>query len=359
MRAGPGGNEGNRARHGPIVPGATATIARVKLLTETDEYEALCRARLDHLVPVTQPLVLVSQVPRSGGTLLSQLFDGHPEVHAHPHELRIGKPTSRHWTTVDLAAPDEWFDLLYEPYAAKHMRRGYRKPAGVLPDGTPDVDVFPFLFLPRLQRRIFERCVDARAPARRRDVLDAYFTSYFNAWVDNQTLYAGPKRIVTAFAPDLHVKRESLEGFFEDYPDGTLVSIVRDPRAWYASARNQKEQYSTVERALAKWRRSIEATLAARAARPDRVVVVTYERLVRDTEQTLRLIADRVGIPLLPVLLVPTFNGRPIRANSSDRVQDYGVRPERTEGWRDKLSVEEVAAVEELAGDLYERAAVG
>ena len=188
-------------------------------------------------------------------------------------------------------------------------------------------------------------------------MLDAYFTSYFNAWVDNQTLYAEPKRVVTAFAPDLHVKPRSLEGFFEDYPDGTLVSIVRDPRAWYASARNQKQQYSTVERALKKWRNSTEATLVAQAERPERVAVVTYESLVRDTEGTMRLVAERVGIAMRPELLVPTFNGRPIRANSSERVEGYGVRPERTEGWRDKLDAETVAQVEQLAGDLYERAA--
>jgi hypothetical protein len=191
----------------------------------------------------------------------------------------------------------------------------------------------------------------------RRDVLDAYFTSYFNAWVDDQALYAEPKLVVTAFAPDLHVKKESLEGFFADYPDGTLISIVRDPRAWYASARNQKEQYSTVERAMRKWRSSTEATLAAREQRGDRVVVVTYECLVRETEETMRLIAERIGISMLPVLLVPTFNGRPIRANSSGRVQDYGVRPERSEAWREQLDAETAAQVEELAGDLYERAA--
>ena len=327
------------------------------LSTEIEEYDALCRARLDHLVPVTQPLVLVSQVPRSGGTLLSQLFDGHPECHAHPHELRIGSPTSRHWPPIDLARPDEWFELLHEPYAWKHARRGYRKPAGVRPDGGRDVDVFPFLFLPLLQQRVFEAAVAERPVGRRRDVLDSYFTSYFNAWVDNQTVYAEPKQVVTAFAPDLHVKPQSLEGFFEDYPDGTLVSIVRDPRAWYASARNQKQQYSTVERALKKWRTSTEATLAARAERPGRVVVVTYEDLVRDTEGTMRLVAERVGISMRPELLVPTFNGRPIRANSSDRVQGYGVRAERTEAWRDRLDAETVARVEELAGDLYERAA--
>ena len=59
-------------------------------LDEREEYAELVPQRLEHLVPVTDPLVLVSQIQRSGGTLLSQLFDGHPECHAHPHELKIG-----------------------------------------------------------------------------------------------------------------------------------------------------------------------------------------------------------------------------------------------------------------------------
>ena len=59
-------------------------------LDEVDEYRYLCQARLKHLVEVREPLVLISQIPRSGGTLLSQLFDGHPECHAHPGELEIG-----------------------------------------------------------------------------------------------------------------------------------------------------------------------------------------------------------------------------------------------------------------------------
>jgi hypothetical protein len=132
---------------------------------------------------------------------------------------------------------------------------------------------------------------------------------------------------------------------------------VRHPRAWYASARNQNKLYSRVARALKTGRSSPDATLAAQAERPERVVIVTYESLVRDTEGTMRLVAERVGIAIRPELLVPTFNGRPIRANSSDRVEGYGVRPERTEGWRDKLDAETVARVEELAGDLYARAA--
>ena len=54
--------------------------------------ESFCRSYFEHVEPVTSPLALISEIQRSGGSLLSQLFDGHPQVHAHPHELKIGYP---------------------------------------------------------------------------------------------------------------------------------------------------------------------------------------------------------------------------------------------------------------------------
>ena len=36
-------------------------------------------------------------------------------------------------------------------------------------------------------------------------------------------------------------------------------------------------------------------------------------------------LAERIGIAMSPVLLEPTFNGRPIRANSAEEVAQYGI----------------------------------
>lgn len=79
-------------------------------LDEVGERRELGRVRLEHLVEVTEPLVIISQIQRSGGTLLSQLFDGHPDCHAHPWELEIGYPHSRRWLPIELGSPERWFD---------------------------------------------------------------------------------------------------------------------------------------------------------------------------------------------------------------------------------------------------------
>jgi hypothetical protein len=334
-------------------PAKHADEAPWERLGGREEYELLCRTRIDHAVDVREPLVLVSQIQRSGGTLLSQLFDGHPECHAHPHELTIGYPKSQIWPRLDLSAPETWYGLLYEKYAQKHLRRGYGKPAERSEDAAPDV--FPFVFLPSLQKRIFDARVAGRTIERQRDVLDCYFTSYFNAWLDDQSLYAGPKRVVTAFAPRLNMVRDSVEGFFADYPDGTLISIVRDPRAWYASVRTQPP-FQEGEEALRRWCRSTESALDARERHGERVLVLTYEELVLDTERAMRRVAERIGITPLPILLEPTFNGRPIRANSFAAVDRTGIIPERVTAYRERLGAETIRWIEERAGGLYERA---
>ena len=168
-------------------------------LGEHEEYAELCRARLEHLVAVREPLVLVSQIQRAGGSLLGQLLDGHPECHAHPHELKIGYPREHNWPPLDLARPETWFDVLYEKRSLKNFVGGYHKSA----KRRHPYDTFPFIFLSRLQQVIFEAQVEEHRPSTEREVLDTYFTSYFNAWLDNHNLYAGPKRIVTGFTPRL------------------------------------------------------------------------------------------------------------------------------------------------------------
>jgi len=323
------------------------------MLSEADEYEALCRRRLEHRVEIREPLVLVSQIQRSGGTLLAQLFDGHPECHVDPYELKIGHPKKHDWPVLDLGEPDSWFPTLSFRGVSERLRRTERT-------RRPDTgrSIFPFLFLPRLQKAIFDACVAAREIGTERDVLDCYFTSYFNAWLDNHNLYSGPKRAVVGFVPRLAMDEENVERLFATYPDGALVSVVRDPRGWFGSAaRYMPRVYGDVETAMGMWRKSTESALEAKRRFGERVVVLTYEQLVQATEPTMRRLAERLGLTMSPALLEPTFNLLPISANSSFGVEGRGVLPERATAYREVLGADTVERIESLAGDLYERAA--
>jgi hypothetical protein len=316
----------------------------------------LRRSRRERLVEVREPLVLISQIQRSGGTLLSQLFDGHPECHAHPGELHLGHPRKLHWPRLPLdGTPESWFASLYERKVDNYRRRGYSKASRKLRPEV-DYDVLPFAFDPEFQRELFVECVSARRIERERNLFDCYFTSFFNAWLDNYNLHTGPKRAVTGFAAGLGTRAADVEGFFSVYPDGTLISIIRDPKGWFESARRYKDSYAGVDSAIPLWCRSTEAAIQAKRRRPDRVLLVSYERLVREPERVMRGVSDAIGIAFSAELLEPTFNGWPIRADSSEPVSSYGILADRAEAYRESLDPELVEKIDRQAAELHARA---
>jgi hypothetical protein len=325
------------------------------------DFSDVARVRLQHVVPVEQPLVLISQVNRSGGTLLAQLFSGHPECHAHPGELHIGYPKKDCWPALDLtASPATWLRQLSERRLPHYARDGFSKVPDVRRVEMEASDLyFPFLFSMRLMRQIFEQAVDEREIQTQRDVLDCYHTAYFNAWLDYQGLYAQKKYLV-AFTPRLSSREASVEGFFRDYPEGRMISVIRDPKTWWVSLRGSKpDERIDAQDSLPRWKASTEAALANRKRYGDRVYLLSFERLLGDTEATMRDLAAYLGIGFHESLLRPTFQDMGIGANSSfapaaafrkGGVMDAPLKRAQ------ELPSEEIARIDAEVGELYEAA---
>jgi Sulfotransferase family len=313
--------------------------------------ERLFRACREAIVPVTEPLVLVSQIQRSGGTLINNLLDGHPELHVHPYELHVGYPGKSDWPVLDLSAdPDSWLQILSEPRVGRLFEEGYLKHPGPRASGPPTE--LPFTVVPSFLEHLFRLLCDEREPRTPREVMDTYMTAFFNAWIDNQGLRETPKRWVTGFAPRV-AWGESGQRFWADYPDGRLVSSLRDPRAWYASASHFKPGYADLGNSLALWKRGANEIATAKREAPDRVFVLTYEALVRDPKRVTVALADWLGIAWHPILLEPSFNRLPTVPNSSYGIPGHGVRTESLDMWSTVLDADAVSTIEEEALDLH------
>ncbi len=269
-------------------------------------------------MPVEVPLILINQAPRSGGTLLSQLFDGHPECFTHPHELMWGKYRRKEWPAIDLLLNNPWraFNELSEPWVEETLARGYYQKGR---EGKV-ADRLPFAFDPALQWSIFNEHMRKSPPRNEREALNHYLTSFFNAWLDCQGLYHSGKRYVTAFGPEIISNEKSVARFFRDYPDGYLISIVRNPQTWFFSRRAHtkvaKDQLNESE-LLASWGRVVQKALDAKGRYGDRIILVLFEDLLQYTEAIMHEITDTIGLTFVRELTVPTFNTMPIGSNSS------------------------------------------
>ena len=262
------------------------------------------------------PLVLISQVARSGGTLLSQLFDGHPNLLAFPHELKWGYPPKHAWPSIDPADGAIRAAGALIAGNAKNLREfnlhGYRK-APQWPDGPG----LPHRWSYWRYVEVFCDEWERRAPATRRDCLDIFMGAYFSAF--HQWRAVGEKRAVTAFTPGVSMAepRPQNLSFFADYPDGLLVCLCRHPVAWFASASRHAGKYRDPDAAFALWAESARSACALQERYADRMVLLSFENLVERPRQVMAGLAQRIGVSFDEILLQPTFNGYPLPSNSS------------------------------------------
>ena len=257
------------------------------------------------------PLVMISQVERSGGSLMAQLFDGHPQVLAHPHELKVGYPNKRIWPPTDLGDIDEQFRVLFELNNIDFCESGYTK-------GKHNPDRKNFFLVPQIQRELFREALGKSRSRTARDVLNAYFTSYFNAWLNMRTRIDEAK-FVTGFVPMMAARPDNMDQFWRTYPDGYLISIIRSPLSWHPSfvkLKGDAPGFSEVKNTAARWSASTESMFRERERNRERTIVLKFDDVVKNTEATMRLICGRIGLDFHESLVKPTFNGEIMASNS-------------------------------------------
>jgi len=280
-----------------------------------DDYIVLRSTVERNFKSLSCPAVIISQIQRSGGSLLSQLLDGHPQLCVHPSELKIGRPNKYYWPNLNLRkSPEQLFACLREHTTLNHAVHGYKK-------SEKSSQSYRFIFSASIQREIFCKLVDTlqykRSRLSQRDILDCYITSYFNSWID----YNGNiqnAQYWCAFVARALTYPVNVRAFFTDYSDGKLVHIIREPKSWYASARvYNANKYGNLNVAKDIWSLSAKSALRNLAMYPDSVLLLTFDDLLLKTQSAMGKICSFLSIEYSDTMLTPTFNGFHIYSNSS------------------------------------------
>lgn len=271
-------------------------------------------ARLNNVTLVDQPLVLISQIQRSGGTLLSQLFDGHPQCFVHPKELIWGYPTKRDWPSLNIFdKPKQLFEKLDQNWLNNSCNYVKTERSNQNPKR------YPFLFSKSLQYEIFSSLHSKYGVASQRDVLDHYLSSFFNAWLDYQELYRPQKRFVVGFCPRAMDGEQSYSRFRNDYPDGFLISVVREPVNWYLSAIKHgflERHGNSIEEVMNLWMNSTQNALSFYQEMPSKTLLVSFTKLVSEPQTVMKTLCDKLDLEYVESMIHPSFNGFPMESNS-------------------------------------------
>jgi sulfotransferase family protein len=267
----------------------------------------------------SRPL-FIGACPRSGTTLLRSLLNNHPDL-AVPVETNFAIPLWANRDRLgDLRVADnrrrvaEWiFDA--------PRRGGRRMLAGVI-----DRD------------EAVERVV--HAPPTLGSILAVTFALFAEG---NRKPRWGDKRPGYAY---------HLGAVFGLFPNAQFVNVVRDPRATVASAvaldRYGQDIGAAVATATAIWETAVERVdRFARRLRPDQLLDVRYEDLVRDPAPTLQRVCDfcglRAGDAVVQMLAMP--RGAGLGQRYHHRVAEP-VTASRIKAWGECLEPHNVALIE-------------
>lgn len=270
--------------------------------------------------------LFIGACPRTGTTLLRSLLNNHPEI-AIPPETNFVLPVwrvRRRWG--DLRLPEnrrrlaEWiFDT--PGRGGKRIRGEIERDAAV------------------------ERV--AAAPPTLGSVLAACFELFAERkgktrWGDKRPRYANYVGMI-----------------FRLFPNAQFVHLVRDPRAAAASQAplGWDEPEAALPSAICTWEFSLRRVdLYARRLRPDQLLDVRYEDLVRDPHSTLERICAFAG--LAGGAAIEEMITRPRRGVFNEGWHDRLGEPIMTapiDAWRERLEPHEVALVEHATRRHFER----
>jgi hypothetical protein len=241
------------------------------------------------------PLLVATGFQRSGTALMTQLLRNHPQLLSYFSELHIGRPNKYFWPDLKgISSSKERFKRLIPRNHARKFWRIRSNRRGIKRNFLFDFTIF---------KRNFYK-LDKNSD-RQRDTLNSFFTSYFSAYLNHSynNLFENYK-FIHASIPGLTRHKESVTAFFDDYPDGFLLVMIRNPFQWYNSAKHHSKEFA--ENGLKLYESHLTNCLSCASEYVGKFIIISFEDLLADVEGTMKVICEMIGIEFCDVLTYPS-----------------------------------------------------
>lgn len=238
------------------------------------------------------PLLVVSGLQRSGTHLVDNLLRNHHQVLSYYHELQIGKPNKYYWPDLKNEMDiKNRFSALIPRNMAKHF----------LNINSHQDFIFDFAFF----KKIFLQLEKKNKNFNQRITLNNFFTAYFNAFLNcNHSNFYNGYKYVAVTVPGLTIFKDSIEGFFKDYPNGKLLVVIRDPFLWWNSARNHTKRLKKF--GLERYQKTLTNTKWACDEYKNKVFAVSFDHLIKNTEKSMSSILQCTDLEFNAIATYPS-----------------------------------------------------
>jgi len=295
---------------------------------------------------LTVPVFFILGRPRSGTTLLSTLFDAHPNVKI-PPEFPIMLPLYQKFRKVK--DWDEQTILSFVAFIFEH-----------------NVFIHRTLENLKIDRGAFTANLMSLAhKGTIQDFLKKVNEQGFSIFPKQEILQIGDKNPVYS----IYIRR-----FLKIFPEARFICIIRDYRDNYVSMRKLSDlrlEAPILTLQVYRWRYVASLFLRCKKQYPDRIRIIRYEDLVTNKSEVLADLCQFIGIPFDPTVFdFYKKKEETIKIYDNPLIERFHgslmnpVNTGRMETWKEDLTPAEVRMADHVAGKYatifhYQRAQVG
>jgi hypothetical protein len=278
------------------------------------------------------PIFFILGRPRSGTTLLTTLFNAHPNVRIAP-EFPILLPLYQKFRKVK-----EWDEATIRSFV-DHLFRHY-----VFNNRTLDHYM--------LDREAFTAdLMEMKHTGTTQDFLKAINYHSFTVFEKGKTLRIGDKNPVYS----IYAKR-----LLKIFPEAKFICIIRDYRDNFVSIKKLSElkmEAPILSLQVYRWKYAVKNFLACRKRYPGRFRIIRYEDLVTNQEETIRELSGFIGIPYDPAVFeFYKKKDETIKAYNDPMIEKFHgslmnpVNTSRMNLWKKDLTPGQVRMADHIAG---------
>lgn len=280
----------------------------------------------------TVPIFFIMGRPRSGTTLLSTLFDAHPNVKI-PPEFPIMLPLYQKFRKVKIW--DKQAIHLFVEFIFEH-------------------NVF-------IHRTLENLKIDRQAFTDELLKLENHGTIQdFLKKLNEQVYSLFPKQTILRIGDKNPVYSIYTERFLKIFPEARFICIVRDYRDNFVSMRklsDLKLEAPILTLQVYRWRYVAKLFIRCREKYPERFRIIRYEDLVMNKSDTLEDLCNFIGIPFEPAVFefykkreetFKTYDNPLVERFHSSLMNP--VNTSRMELWKKELTPSEIRLADTVAG---------
>jgi len=283
------------------------------------------------------PMFFIMGRPRSGTTLLSALFDAHPNVKI-PPEFPIFLGLIQRFKKVK-----QWDEEKIREFVAHIFEN----------------NVFNHRTLENLKidrETLTKNLLACGGEATLGDLLKSFNASAFSLFPKNEILLIGDKNPIYS----IYIKR-----FINIFPEARFVCITRDYRDNFISMKglaDLKLEAPVLSLQVLRWRFVAREFLRYKKRYPERFFIVRYEDVVLHKEETIRSVCEFLSLPFdASVFEFHTKKEETEKNYPQEIVQRiHGnlmkpINPGRMELWKKELTTAQVRTADQVAGRYAEK----